>query len=95
MSIVSSEVAADRIDRGGEETEEEPLVNGFSSLALREQDDESAAEEAAPPPGETQGRGGETAHDVIDMFSQKTGALGGTGAFHQRRITFVERLSSK
>ena len=35
ISIVSSEVAADRIDRGGEETEEEPLVNGFADLSMR------------------------------------------------------------
>ena len=35
ISIVSSEVAADRIDRGGEETQEEPLVNGFADLSMR------------------------------------------------------------
>ena len=35
ISVVSSEVAADRIDRGGEETEEEPLVNGFADLSMR------------------------------------------------------------
>ncbi len=88
ISIVSSEVAGDRIDRGGEETEEEPLVNGFSDLHLRDQDAPSPARPedpaAAPPPDSQEPRTAEhreTAHDVIDMFSQKTGLL-----FVQRSI---------
>ncbi len=54
-------MATDRIDRGGEETEEEPLVNGFTDLSMREKDEEQQRED------------GESAREVVEMFTQKTG----------------------
>ncbi len=61
MLQVSSEMATDRIDRGGEETEEEPLVNGFTDLSMREKDEDQQRED------------GESAREVVEMFTQKTG----------------------
>ncbi len=64
-------MATDRIDRGGEETEEEPLVNGFTDLSMREKDEDQQRED------------GESAREVVEMFTQKTG---------QHLILLLERV---